>query len=395
MARGNGEGSIYKRSRDGMWCTSVELPRGLDGKRRRKVICRKDKGAVVKLLREAQRNLQKHGDLQTSTLTLEAWLTKWLEEIAPNDIRPKTLASYRGPLTNYVAPLLGKKPLDKLTPEDIRRLHKTMQETPKDRNLRDAPMDEHPDGTEYLSSTYTLLTHNALSVALKDALREGRIHNNPCDLVDRPRKRRTEEKALTVDQAVQMLAYSAAAPMGRLWAAYLLTGARRGELLGLETDRVGDVLDLSWQLQRITDISKAPTDWEYRHLKSTLYLTRPKSSAGWRVIPLVEPLRSILSLETRGKDGLVFTDGGEPWDPDRITRMWKAALKDAGLPTDVVLHGARHTTVDLLYAAKVPEDLIMDIVGHSTRSVTRGYRSRADLARLTDAMERMSAQLER
>lgn len=391
MARGKGEGSIYKRASDGMWCTSVELPRGPDGKRRRKVICRKDKGAVVRALREAQKNLQKHGDLSTNVITLEAWLTKWLDEIAPLDIRPKTLASYKGPLNNYVIPMLGKKRLDQLTPEHIRQLHQRMQNTPKDKALRDVPADQLPVGTIMLSSTYTLLAHNALSVALKDALREGLTHSNPCELVDRPKKRVTQEKALDAEQAIRMLAYCAGTELGPLWATYLLTGARRGEILGLETDRVTDVLDLSWQLQRIPDITKAPADWEYRHLRSTLYLTRPKSSAGWRIIPLVEPLRSILKLAVAGrKDGLVFTDNGEPWDPDRVTKLWKAALAEAGLPTDVVLHGARHTTADLLDAAGVDWDTIKDILGHSTRQMSRSYRTRVNMKQLEGAMRKMS-----
>jgi hypothetical protein len=35
-------------------------------------------------------------------------------------------------------------------------------------------------------------------------------------------------------------------------AAALFTGARQGELIGLELDRVTDELDLSWQLKRFS-----------------------------------------------------------------------------------------------------------------------------------------------
>jgi integrase len=252
-----------------------------------------------------------------------------------------------------------------------------------------------------LSSTYTLLAHNALSTALKVAHREGRVTVNVCELVDRPEKRVTEQKALDVAEAVRLLKHlgkmldgedEQIKQDGALWASYILTGARRGEILGLEVDRVGDVLDLSWQLQRITDISKAPASWEKRSLGGTLYLTRPKSKAGWRIIPLVEPLRSILLAQIEGqKSGLVFTRKGKPWDPDAATKAWAAVLADAGLPADVVLHGARHTTVELLYAAKVPEDIIQAIVGHSTRQMTRSYKTRTDSARLVEGMESLSA----
>ncbi|AAT89851.1 integrase [Leifsonia xyli subsp. xyli str. CTCB07] len=57
----------------------------------------------------------------------------------------------------------------------------------------------------------------------------------------------------------------------------------------------------------------------------------------------------------------------------------------------VRLHDLRHTTIDLLYEAGVPEDVIMEIAGQSTRSVTRGYKSRGNQKRLTEGMLQLSA----
>lgn len=51
----------------------------------------------------------------------------------------------------------------------------------------------------------------------------------------------------------------------------------------------------------------------------------------------------------------------------------------------VRLHGVRHTTIDLLHEAGVPEHVIMKIAGQSTRSVTRGYTSRGNQKRPTEA----------
>ncbi|MGK3957846.1 tyrosine-type recombinase/integrase [Arthrobacter sp. R4] len=395
MTRGKGEGSIYKRSTDGMWCTSIELPPGLDGKRRRKVVCRKDKAAVVTELRKIQAELAKRGNLETNSVTLEKWASHWLDRIAPKDIKPRTLAGYRTVIDGYVIPVLGKKTLGKISAQDVRRLHDVMAATPKDPKLREKKPEDLPEGTVMLSSTYVLLAHNALSVMLGSAMREGKIPANPCDLVNRPRKRVTEQQALTLQQSMDLLLFLGGREDLALWATYLLTGARRGEIIGLEADRVTDVLDLSWQLQRITNIKDVPDDFEYRQVKSTLYLTRPKSSSGWRIIPLVEPLKSILALHMQDphEDGLVFHEDGRPWDPDRVTKAWKQLMRDANLPEDVVLHGARHTTVDLLYAAKVPEDLIQQIVGHSTRAMTRLYKTRMDTTRAREGMESLSALL--
>ena len=394
--RRKGDGGVYQRA-DGLWCVSLELPEGLDGKRRRKVICRKDKAAVISELRAAKKELEKLGNLETSGTTLNEWAAHWLDRIAPKDIKPRTLAGYKTVINGYVLPTLGKKTLGKITAQDVRRMHDVMAATPKDPKLRDE-RSLIPEGTVMLSSTYVLLAHNALSVMLSAAMREGKISANPCDMVNRPRKRKLEQQALTLQQSMDLLLYLRTHRSHHelaLWSCYLLTGARRGEIIGLEWDRVTDSLDLSWQLQRITDIKNVPEDFEYRQVKSSLYLTRPKSSSGWRVIPLVEPLRSILEMhgQERGDDGLVFHEDGRPWDPDRVTKAWKQLMRDADLPEDIVLHGARHTVVDLLYTAGVPEDLIQAIVGHSTRAMTRSYKTRVDTDRARAGMEQLSALL--
>ena len=156
------------------------------------------------------------------------------------------------------------------------------------------------------------------------------------------------------------------------------------------------MLDLSWQLLRITDIKTASADYEYRHVRGNLYLTRPKSRSGARFVPLVEPLRSILALHMQGQtEGLVFTrEDGTAWDPDTATDAWAKLLSDAGMPSNVVLHGARHTAVEMMDAAGVDWDTIKDIVGHSTTKMSLEYRSKPDQKRLTAALEQTARMLE-
>lgn len=391
MARGKGEGSIFKNA-NGLWEVKIELPRGLDGKRRRKVIRRKAKSEAVAEMRKLKAELAKSGDLATSSVKLEDWAEHWLTERAKK-LAPNTVAGYRTAFADYITPLLGAKKLDKLTPQDVKRLHEVVQETPKDKALR--ALSDPPEGTELLSSTYALLIHNALSGSLKMALREGVISRNVCELVDKPTKRATDEEVLGLEEAIKLLKYLSTHPDGALWATYLLTGARRGEIIGLEIDRVfEDHLDLSWQTQRIKNIKEAPQDYEYRPLENRLFLVRPKNKAGWRTPPLVPELAELLRRQIGDRtEGLVFQRGGRPWDPADASIEWKAILREAGVNEKVKLHGARHTAVGLLYELGVGEATIMQIVGHSTVSVTRRYGQAGNKRAMQDAMKKLSGAL--
>lgn len=391
MARGKGEGSIYKDGR-GLWTAVVELP-PRDGNRRRKTIRSKDKKIVVAKLRDLQRELEKAGDLETKSYTVEQWMDEWFTTIASKKNRPKTLATYRSLVKNEILPVLGKIKLDKLTPADVRRMNHGIVEKGR-------------------SSTTAAQVHRILSVALKYAEREGKVSRNVATLVDPPRRTRPDLTILNLDQGLIVLEEAAKdSQYGSLAAAVLLMGGREGELLGLEIDRVSDVLELSWQLQRITwehgcggvcgrkrgsDCSKrkitAPADHELRYLVGGLWLSRPKTSAGWRIPPLVDPLRTIIADHLAATSdqpnpfGLVWhKPNGMPLDPREALRWWKNLADNAGVP-QTRFHDGRHTAVDLLLQAGVHIDVVSEIVGHSSRIQTEGYKSRENDTRRIEAM---------
>lgn len=275
------------------------------------------------------------------------------------------------------------------------------------------------------SSTYARNAHHILANSLTDAAGEGRIPMNPAEYVTPPRKAARTVDVMSLDEAIRLIHAIESRDDRARWATSLLTGARRGEVIGIEQGRVGEVLDLSWQLQRITwthgcadtpnpdgrylcGFKRAaacpekrldvPADHDYRHIDGGLYFTRPKSRAGWRIIPLVSPLRETLErhiAEQEPNPGLVFTTStGQPRDPDWDSKQWVTLMRSTfGDTRSIRLHDVRHTTVDLLYAAGVPEDLLIEIVGHSTRSMARSYKSRGDLVRLRSAMEQLSSLL--
>lgn len=392
--RGKGEGSVFKDSR-GLWNGTIELP-SLNGERRRKVIRRKNKKDLLEALAEAKATLRLHGDLPTKSQTVEQWFTYWLKQVV-REVRPNTFDGYRRTVTNHIIPSIGNVKLDKLTAAHIRRVHDSIL-------------------AKGLSSTTALLAHRTMSVSLKMAVREGRVVRNAAELTAPPRVAAKTLDVLSLDESVALLKRTMERPDRARDATYLLTAARRGEIIGLEHDRVTEVLDLSWQLQRILYVHgcgdrcgmkrpsecpertiRVPADYEYRHIVDGLYWTRPKSKKGWRIIPLVDPLRSILERHTattpRSPHGLVFArPDGRPIDPKEASADWRAVMKEQfGEERYVRLHDLRHTAVDLLLLAGVEDDLIQEIVGHSSRTMMLEYKSMRNRVRLTAAAERYSA----
>ncbi|QCB93281.1 tyrosine-type recombinase/integrase [Cellulomonas shaoxiangyii] len=408
VRRDKGSGSIYQRSSDGLWVGYVTLPDGPDRKRRRKVITARDRATVQRKLRDLRAELDRTGDLPTASPTLEAWLTQWLDRIAAPRLKPRTLDTYRGYVDRYLVPTIGRIRLDKLTAAHVRKVHDAVT-------------------GQGLSSTTALQAHRILAKALTDAVREGRVSRNVATLTDAPRKAVSTRGALTAEQARTLLVSVAADDyQAAAWSVALLGGLRQGERLGLTWDAVDlerGMLTISWQLQRLTwshgcgarrkdetwPCGKVrggscpkrevhiPAGQEAEQVHGGLWLTRPKSRAGWRQVPMAPLLATVLSTymdaHPAGMAGLVFADPktGVPMDPSRDTALWDAALRAAGLP-DVALHSARHTTATLLYELGVPERTRVLIMGHSSATTTAGYTHVADPL-MRDAMDRLGALL--
>lgn len=408
--RGKGTGGISQRSSDGMWIASVTLPSD-GGKRRRKVVARKDYAAAVAALRKLRQDLDKAGDLPTSSPTLTTWLNTWLDRVAAKRLKPRTLTTYHGYIDRIIVPAIGKARLDKLSATHVHRLHEYCTE-------------------QKLSSTSALQVHAILRVALRDAMREGKVTRNVADRdhVAAPRKAVSSRSALTAEQAQILLASVASIPDEAVhWSLALLAGLRQGERLGATAGALdlGDpkkragTLTVSWQLQRLRwahgcgpAASSAwpcgfrqagacpqrrmpiPAGQEAHEVYGGLWLTRPKSRAGWREVPVAGLLYDVLDRHVQtaaaGDEGLLLHRGdGHPVDPRDDSARWHAALERAGLPP-VPLHSARHTTATLLHELGVPEQTRVQIMGHSSATTTRGYTHVADPL-MRDAMTRLSA----
>ena len=403
--RAKGEGSIFQR-KDGMWVGSIEAGVDANGKRKQKRVYRKDQRELVAALAELK---TEHDDGITldRTVTVAKWLDYWLPNVHKERIRPSTYRDYGYTIAN-ISNAVGHKKLTELTPADVRRMHTLIGKG--ERRAQKA--------------------HVVLQKALKDAVAEGLIRRNITDAVDSPEVEKGERQSLTVAEAHAILTYAAQhrnVMESTRWLFAFLTGTRQGESLGLTWDRVdltAGTMDITWQLQQLkrahgcgnrhgdgtwpcghkngghcTDPQwDTPVKFEYQPLHASLALTRPKSKAGQRWVPIIEPLRKALTKlkavdAGRNPHGLVFHRAtGAPVLPGEDSRAWHQLLRDAGIigkDETLPLHTTRHTAATVLRAAGADEQTRMEILGHNSPEVTRIY-AHADQAKNSTMMDALA-----
>jgi integrase len=278
----------------------------------------------------------------------------------------------------YLEPALGHVKLKQLTPEHVGDWMRDM-------------------GERGLSANTRRLSRAVLRRSLRVAEMQGLVARNVAAIADGPKHDRAEARSLTVEQATVLLA---AASKHRLHAAVVVMvglGLRRGEVLGLSW---GD-LDLD---------SAAPTAHIRRQLQRVpgrgQELVALKTARSRRDVMLPEFVASALRAHRRrqvaerikagpawhSEHDLVFTTpSGSPQDGRNLNRVVSQIATEAGLghwhP-----HELRHSAVSLLLAAKVPLEIISEMVGHSSIRVTKDVyghledRQRAVAAAAMDAI---------
>lgn len=365
----HGEGSFYQRSSDGRWVGSIQAGWSVTGARRRIVVTDRDKSRAWDKLTAARKRVATDGATTASAPTVKAWAEDWLG-ILRQRIRPQSVAQHETRLRRWIIPALGARRLDRLTPADIRALHRAITDAGRD------------PGT----------VHATLSQMLKRAQADGHHVPAPVLMVERPPARAQARGAIPLEDALRLVAAAQSRPDGARWVAALLQGMRQAECLGLTWDRIdwdARTMDVSQQLVHLRREDKPPADYRVEHLIGSAHLAMPKSEAGRRIVPMVPWMWEAL---TRWRDvapenpwGLVWPrvtrSGVRPTDADSDRAAWRdlcdaaRVWKRAGDPPAYwLVHEARHTAASLLLAAGIRDQVVQQIMGHSSVAMTRHYQ---------------------
>ena len=116
-------GRIRKRGANS-WELCFDLPRGPDGKRRRKYVNVTKRDADQRL-RELIAEAEGGFPVKTSRATVETYLVEWLDSHAQR-VRQRTIYGYRNSVRRYILPALGSIRLTQLEPVAIEALYTSM-----------------------------------------------------------------------------------------------------------------------------------------------------------------------------------------------------------------------------------------------------------------------------
>ncbi len=376
--RRHGEGSIYQRESDGLWCTSVDLGI-INGKRKRKVIYGKTRKEVADKLKALHRDQAIGVKIAPEHYTVEQFLKRWLDEVICNR-EPRTQVSYRATINNHIVPLIGHYKLQKPLPEHVQAMANALRQKQPAEGKRKLG----PHSVEYACLV--------LSRALNQARRWGYVAKNVVNDVELPKVRRPKIQPATEQQAHALLAAVKDHRLEGIYWVALFLGLRRGEVLGLKIES----LDVEACTLRV--------DGSLQRVGKELVRSNTKTESSQRTLPVPEPVVRVLRTHLKrleaerlsaGDDweehGYLFaTERGTPIEPSNLIRHFKAALKRAGLPETTRFHDLRHWCDSLLISYKVHPKAIQEILGHANITTTLNIYGHLLPNVLRDAADQMA-----
>ncbi|MFD7855280.1 site-specific integrase [Streptomyces anulatus] len=352
--RPNGGGTVTRR-KDGRYQGAAYVT-NTDGHRVRKFVYGSTYDEAAEKLGKLQEQERNGVPVPSRTWSLGEWLAYWLEHIVKPNREHNTYVKYESKVRLYLVPHLGKKPLVRLTPAQLRAFMAELKRT------------EVPP-----AARFEVL--RVLRNALNRAVREELLTRNVAELVDMPKVTKKEAKPWNAREAITFLRSARA---HRLYAACVLVlvlGLRRSEVLGLRWQ------DIDFDQRQFTPLKQV------QRVKGVgLVLKDLKTESSHAVLPLpefcaraLEERRELQDLERRivgegwsqepGQDLIFSSERGGLIDPVGFSRSFNALVKRAGVRR-ITVRLARHTCGTLLAFLKVHPKVAQAILRHSQISMT-------------------------
>lgn len=315
--------------------------------------------------REQLRQVRPH------TMLLAQWLDYWMEEVICPSRAATTIHGYRNIVTNHLIPAMGDIPLQKVSPQDIQRYYNMLL---YDKQLSPNTVRRH---------------HDLLSSALRMAVKQYALTQNPIQRVDPPRLIPYHAKFYNPEELRRLCVACSGTWLELVVHLAGGLGLRREEICGLRWSAV----DFR---ARLIHIREARTS-----AGAVIIHKETKNTSSTRSLYLSDYINSLLHHEYNrqikgnlyDKTGHVLLNRqGKPYPPDALTLAFSRFISRKQLPK-ITLHGLRHTFATLASAQGAPLFDIGKALGHSTPATTgRIYTHLLDqthattISRVADAM---------
>ena len=279
------------------------------------------------------------------------WLEFWLENYAKLKVRPSSYQTYKGFINNHIKPAIGNVPLPKLTTMELQQLYKKLLESGR--------VDRIEAKNKPTKTVRNI--HQMVSSALRFAMEQKLIPENPATRCALPKVERKEMKTLPMDQLNTFFDEAKRTGAFELYYIDLLTGLRRGELLGLKWDDIdfkNGILHVRRQVMR----------QEGKMVEAPL-----KTKNSYRSIAIPADAVEVLKMQRdkigNGSEYVFPSPTGGPMSSDSVLHMLQRVLKRAGLER-IRFHDLRHTFATLALQNGVDVKTVSGMLGHYSAGFT-------------------------
>lgn len=297
--------------------------------------------------------------LETKDISLEQYLTIWIEEYRKNKVRKNTLNIDLNNINNHILPYYNKIMLRDINPTNYQQfLNKTFEKY------------------DYSKRTMELI-HTTMNNAMRRAVITKKISSNPCTGAVIPGK--TESPAayfIDSDDIPKFLqtAYQYGYIYWLFFKIMIETGLRKGEVAALQWSDI-DFKNLTITVDNTLDFTAKD--------KKDIF-GDPKTFKSNRIVmirqSLANDLREHMKYQNQNKLALkelyhhdlnlvISKNDGMYIPKSSLFNAFSRILKKAGLP-NIPIHKLRHTYCVIMMEAEADMKFIQEQLGHESKKIT-------------------------
>lgn len=359
--RARGEGSISKRP-NGTFMAQYRF----EGKR--KTVYAKTQREVLEKLKKINADIEKGTYIEKNNITLENWLSEWLELYAKQRVKQSTYISYETYIKAHLIPVLGDIPLQSCKVDTFQRflVEKAKSGSVKCKNTG-------------LSEKTIRNMRNMLNNAMQQAVVNEIIQKNPIIGVQTAPIRKKEMRVLSLPEQAALIKAAKnsiiPATFGIIFT--IFTGVRIGELLGLKWCDI-DFNEKTVHIRRTLNRLKKYDATNDESRTTEIVIGDTKTSNSDRTIFLINDLfndlvnyrQKLLTLgifktEEDMEDAYVFVQNdGQFFEPKTYQDLFTRTVKAAGIKK-ANFHALRHTFATRCIEKGMDVLVVSKFLGHA------------------------------